>query len=106
MLLAIELHDMVDVGLEPFLRDVQIRNIAKDRRLGIYIRHLVARAQLEGMGTADSLSDGRVHHGTRKSIPLIVDQVRMNSTYSEENNPWTRSKPRCAALRLSCRWLP
>jgi hypothetical protein len=49
---------MVDVRLEPFLRNVQIRNIAKDRRLGIYIRHLVARAQLEGMGTADSLSDG------------------------------------------------
>jgi hypothetical protein len=49
---------MVNVGLEPFLRNVQIRHIAKDRRLGIYIRHLVAGAQLERMGTADSLSDG------------------------------------------------
>lgn len=49
---------MVDVGLEPFLRNVQIRNIAKGSRLGIYIRHFVSRAQLEGMGTADSLSDG------------------------------------------------
>jgi hypothetical protein len=27
-------------------------------------------------------------------------------TYADENNPWTRSRPRCAALRLSWRWLP
>lgn len=58
MLLAIDLHNMVDVGLKPFLRNIQVRNIAKDSRLGIYIRHLVARAQLERMDAADSLSDG------------------------------------------------
>ncbi len=48
---------MVDVGLEPFLRNVQARNITKVRRLCIYIRHLVARAQLERMDAVDSLSD-------------------------------------------------
>jgi len=49
---------MVDVGLEPFFRNVQVRNIAKVRRLRIYIRHLVVRAQLERMDAADSLPDG------------------------------------------------
>jgi hypothetical protein len=58
LLLAIDLHNMVDIGLEPFLGNVQVRNIAKDRRLGIYIRHLVARPQLERMDAADRLSDG------------------------------------------------
>ena len=27
-------------------------------------------------------------------------------TYADEKNLWARSSPRCAALRLSCRWLP
>ena len=49
---------MVNIGLEPFLGNLQVRNIAKDRRLRIYIRHLVARPQLERMDAADSLSDG------------------------------------------------
>ena len=35
LLLAINLHYVVDIGLEPFLRDIQIRDIAIHRRLGV-----------------------------------------------------------------------
>jgi hypothetical protein len=35
MLLSINLHYVVDIGMEPFLRDIQIRNIAIIRRLGV-----------------------------------------------------------------------
>jgi hypothetical protein len=34
-LLAINLHYVVDIGLEPFLWDVQIRDIAINRGLGV-----------------------------------------------------------------------
>jgi hypothetical protein len=35
LLLSINLHYLVDIGLEPFLRNIQIGDIAVNRRLGI-----------------------------------------------------------------------
>lgn len=103
LFIAINPHDVVDIGLEPFLRDVQIRDIAIHRRLSVYIRYLVAGPQLERMGTTDSLSEWPVRFIEHEISSIKGGWSQSGCTYAEENNPWTRSKPRCAALRLSWR---
>jgi hypothetical protein len=66
---------MVDVGLEPFLWNVHIRDVAIHRRLGVYVCYLVARPQLERMGAADGLSVGSCISCVDESVPLWIDSV-------------------------------
>jgi hypothetical protein len=70
---------MDDVGLG--VRNVRIRNITKDRLLGMYIRHHVSCAQLEEMGTADVCLMGRAYHIS------AVDQVGMKVRTPKKTTP-------------------
>ena len=54
LLPTIYLHDVINVGLEPLLRYVDVRDIAIHRRLCVDISYLVAGPQLERLRATDT----------------------------------------------------
>ena len=54
LLPAIDLHDMINVGLEPLLRHLDVRDVAVHRRLCVDVSHLVLGAQLERLRATDA----------------------------------------------------
>ena len=51
---TIDLHDVINVGLEPILRYVDVHNVAVHCRLGVDISYLVAGSQLERLRATDT----------------------------------------------------
>lgn len=58
LLPTIDLHDVINVGLEPLLRYVDVRNVAVHRRLCVDVSYLVAGPQLERLRATDTTIGG------------------------------------------------
>ena len=54
MLRAVQLENVVDVGLEPLLRRRELVDVAVDRRLREQVRTLVARAERRRVPSSSS----------------------------------------------------
>jgi hypothetical protein len=54
LLPTIDLHDVVNVGLEPLFRNLDVRDVAVHRRLCVDVGHLVPGPQLERLRATDA----------------------------------------------------